>query len=109
MRATTLKYAMSVGLGGMLALGAATGLGQARTRTVAASRVTQYCLPPHDNPDAHRFYCATRTSRRIRPVRRSACFMRGVEERALPLNINSPRDHAAGLRWPWQIEYIKLA
>jgi hypothetical protein len=57
MRATTLKYAMSVGLGGMLALGAATGFGQVRTGTVAASQVTQYCLPPRDNPDAHRFYC----------------------------------------------------
>jgi hypothetical protein len=57
MRPTALKYAMSVGLGGMLALGAATGFGQVGTGTVAASQVTQYCLPPRDNPDAQRFYC----------------------------------------------------
>ena len=58
MRATALKYAMSVGLGGMLALGAATGFGGIRTGAVAASQVTQYCLPPRGNPDAHRFYCS---------------------------------------------------
>ena len=57
MRATALKYAMGVGLGGMLALGAATGFDQLRTGTVAARQVTQYCIPPRDNPDAHRFYC----------------------------------------------------
>ena len=57
MRTTALKYAMSVGLGGMLALGAATGFGLVWTGTVAASQVTQYCVPPRDNPDAHRFYC----------------------------------------------------
>ena len=57
MRTTALKYAMSVGLGGMLALGTATGFGQLRTGTVAARQVTQYCIPPRDNPDAYRFYC----------------------------------------------------
>jgi hypothetical protein len=57
MRATALKYAMSVGLGGMLALGTPTDFGQLRTGTVAARQVTQYCIPPRDNPDAHRFYC----------------------------------------------------
>ncbi len=36
---------------------AATGFGQVRTGTVAARQVTQYCIPPRDNPDAHRFYC----------------------------------------------------
>jgi hypothetical protein len=36
---------------------AATGFGQVRTGTVAASQMTQYCIPPRDNPDAHRFYC----------------------------------------------------
>ena len=56
MRTTALKYAVGVGLGGMLALGAATGFGEIRT-TVAARQVTQYCIPPRDNPDAHRFYC----------------------------------------------------
>ena len=45
MRTTALKYAMSVGLGGMLALGAATGFGELRTGTVAARQVTQYCIP----------------------------------------------------------------
>ena len=57
MRATALKYAMCVGLGGLLALGTATGFGQLRTGTVAARQVTQYCIPPRDNPDAYRFYC----------------------------------------------------
>jgi hypothetical protein len=57
MRATALKYAMSVGLCGMLALGTATGFGQLRAGTVAGLQVTQYCIPPRDNPDAHRFYC----------------------------------------------------
>jgi len=57
MRATALKYAMSVGLCGMLALGTATGFGQLRAGTVAGLQVTQYCIPPRDNPDAYRFYC----------------------------------------------------
>lgn len=57
MRRTILKYAIGVGLGGMLALGAAFGFGQVRTGTLAAGQVTQYCVPPQDHPDAHRFYC----------------------------------------------------
>ena len=52
-----LKCAIGVGLGGMLALAATTGLAQERTGTDAASRVAQYCVLPPDNPDAHRFYC----------------------------------------------------
>jgi len=53
-------YAMSAALGGMLALTAAIGFGQASTQPFeagAASRVAQYCAPPHDSLDARRFFC----------------------------------------------------
>jgi hypothetical protein len=57
MRTTMLRYAVGVGLGGVLALAAGTGVAQERTGPGAASRVAQYCVLPPDNPDAHRFYC----------------------------------------------------
>ena len=57
MTTSVLKCAIGVGLGGMLALAAATGVAQARTGPGAASEVAQYCVLPPDNPDAHRFYC----------------------------------------------------
>ena len=83
MRATALKYAMSVGLGGMLALGAATGFGQVRTETDAASQVTQYCVPTHDNPDSHRFYC-DKEDGWSGPTGAAAfaCFMEGIGQGA---------------------------
>ncbi len=56
MRTTMLRYAISVGLGGMLALAAGTGFAQTRTGTGASSQVAQYCVLPPDSPDAHRFY-----------------------------------------------------
>jgi hypothetical protein len=57
MTTSVLKCAIGVGLGGMLALGAATDIAQARTEPAAASEIAQYCVLPPDNPDAHRFYC----------------------------------------------------
>ena len=57
MRTTMLRYAIGVGLGGMLALAAGTGFAQTRTGTAASSQVAQYCVLPPDSPDAHRFYC----------------------------------------------------
>ena len=57
MRTTMLRYAIGVGLGGMLALAAGTGVAQTRTGTGASSQVAQYCVLPPDSPDAHRFYC----------------------------------------------------
>src|SRR5262245_5827528 len=59
-RTTMRTYAMSAALGGMLALTAAVGFGQASTQPVeagAAGRVAQYCAPPHDSLDARRFFC----------------------------------------------------
>jgi hypothetical protein len=53
-----LTYALGVGLGSMLMIGAAAD--QVRTVSVAAGHVTQYCAPPQDYPDAHRFYCRKR-------------------------------------------------
>ena len=52
-----LRYAVGVGLGGMLALAATAGFAQERTGTGTSSQVAQYCVLPPDNPDAHRFYC----------------------------------------------------
>jgi hypothetical protein len=52
-----LRYAVGVGLGGVLALAATAGFAQQRTGTGVASQVAQYCVLPPDNPDAHRFYC----------------------------------------------------
>jgi hypothetical protein len=60
MRTAMLRYAIGVGLGGVLALAAATGVAQERTAPGAASQVAQYCVLPPDNPDAHRFYCEHR-------------------------------------------------
>jgi hypothetical protein len=60
MRTTMLQYALTAGLGGMLALGAVTGrFGPVRTGPDATSQVTQYCAPEQnsDAPDAPRCYC----------------------------------------------------
>jgi hypothetical protein len=89
-RTTILKYAIGVGLGGMLGLGAVTGFGQilteqVRTETVAASQVTQYCAPAHENLDAHRFYCGNEDGwSGPTGAAAFACFMHGIEDRALP-------------------------
>jgi hypothetical protein len=53
-----MRYAVSVGLVGALALGAATGwFAKARTEANASSRVAQYCVPPEENSDTIRIYC----------------------------------------------------
>jgi hypothetical protein len=108
MRATALKYAMSVGLGGMLALGAATGFGQVRTETDAASQVTQYCVPTHDNPDSHRFYC-DKEDGWSGPTGAAAfaCFMQGIGQGALPPAIEPLRPRKIAMAAADRI--IKLA
>src|SRR6266849_2981717 len=79
-----LKYAIGVGLGSILALGAATGFGQVRTGTVAASQVTQYCVAPRVNPDAHRFYCGNEDGwSGPTGAAEFDCFMQGIGQRAL--------------------------
>jgi len=57
MKTAVLKYAIGVGLGGMLTLAAGAGFAQAPAKPGAAARVAQYCVLPPDNPDAHRLYC----------------------------------------------------
>jgi hypothetical protein len=57
MRAIMLRYAVGVGLGGMLSFSSRTSFAQTRTGTGASSQVAQYCVLPPDSPDAHRFYC----------------------------------------------------
>ena len=53
-----MRCAVSVGLVGAVALGAATGWSaKARTEAHAASRVAQYCVPPEENSDTIRVYC----------------------------------------------------
>jgi hypothetical protein len=75
---------MGAGLGSVLALGAATGFGQVRTETVAASQVAQFCVPPQENPDAHRFYCRNEDGwSGPNGAAAFACVMQGIEERAL--------------------------
>ena len=92
MRTTILKYAIGAGLGGMLGLGAVTGhvlTEQGRTERVAASQVTQYCAPAHENLDAHRFYCGNEDSW-SGPTGAAAftCFMQGIEDGVLPLALD---------------------
>jgi hypothetical protein len=57
MRTAMLRYAVGVGLGGLLALAATAGFAQTRTGTGTFSQVAQYCVLPPDSPDAHRLYC----------------------------------------------------
>ena len=84
MRTTMMRYAVGAGLGSMLALAAATGFGQIQTGTRAASQVTQYCVPSHDNPDAYRLYCGKEDGW-SGPTGAVAfvCFMQGIEQGAL--------------------------
>ena len=84
---------MGVGLGSMLALGAAAGFGPVRTGTDTASRVAQFCVPAHDdNPDAHRFYCRNEDGwSGPAGAAAFACFMQGIEERARLPVIDSHR------------------
>jgi hypothetical protein len=74
-----LTYALGVGLGSMLTIGAAAD--QVRTDPVATGHVTQYCAPPHDYPDAHRFYCRREDDWPC-PTGAAAfsCFMQEIEE-----------------------------
>jgi hypothetical protein len=58
MRAIMLQYAVSAGVGGMLALAAATGsLEQLQAGVHAANQLTQYCAPAQEDSEAPKFYC----------------------------------------------------
>lgn len=60
MKRTTLQYALSAGLGSMLALGATSSFVDVRRGADAASQATQYCAPPEQNSDsagAPKIYC----------------------------------------------------
>jgi hypothetical protein len=83
-----LTYALGVGLSGMLTIGAAAD--QVGTGSVAAGQVTQYCVPPHDYPDAHRFYCRERDDWPCPTGAAFSCFMQEIEEmmRSWSLRLN---------------------
>ena len=58
MQMKTLPYASTLALAGMLALGDTDGGPRpAQPRIESLSRVTQYCVPPEDDPSPYRFYC----------------------------------------------------
>jgi hypothetical protein len=98
MRTTIVRYAVGAGLGGMLALGAATGFGQVRSGTVPDSQVTQYCVPSHDNPDPIRLYCGNEDGwSGPTGAAAFACFMQGIEHRAFPPAIEPLRPCRIGM------------
>jgi hypothetical protein len=58
MQMKTLHYASTIALAGMLALGDTDGGPRpAPPRIESLSRVTQYCVPPEDDPSPYRLYC----------------------------------------------------
>ena len=58
MQMKTLHYASTIGLAGILALAHPdAGPRPASPRIEPLSRVTQYCVPPEDDPSAYRLYC----------------------------------------------------
>jgi hypothetical protein len=61
MRTTMLHYALTLGLGGALAFGVASGGFEPVMGTDATGQVTQYCAPEQDSdvPEAPRIYCGT--------------------------------------------------
>jgi hypothetical protein len=74
-----LTYALGFGLGSMLTIGAAAD--QVRTDSVATGHVAQYCAPPHDYPDAHRFYCRKGDDWPCPPGAAAfSCLMQEIEE-----------------------------
>ena len=67
MQTTIWKYAIGAALSGVLALRAVAGSGHVHPGVDAASHVTQFCFPAHDDdPDAHRFYCVNENPERVR-------------------------------------------
>ena len=93
-----LRYAVGVGLGGVLALAAAAGFAQQRTGTGAASQVAQYCVLPPDNPDAHRFYCEHADGWSGRPRPASSRFERAGLPCLRPTECNKLESRARGAR-----------
>jgi hypothetical protein len=57
-KSAMLQYALSAGLVGMLAIGAGGGWpGPVRPGAEATSQVSQYCVPPEQDPNSPRLYC----------------------------------------------------
>jgi hypothetical protein len=59
MKTIATRYAMTVGLAGVLALTTASySFAQIRTGAEVRTTVSQYCAPADEqSPDARRFYC----------------------------------------------------
>jgi len=57
MTSMTVKYAMTVVLAAALGLATAGSTGHVRAGAENGNVVAQFCLPPPDGSDAHRFYC----------------------------------------------------
>ena len=62
-----LQHALSIALVGTHALGGVPGLPVATTPAGEPStRSVQYCVPPDDNPNSHRFYCGRNAAKPYR-------------------------------------------
>ena len=59
MKTIATRYAMTVGLAGVLALTTASySFAQIRTGAEGRTTVSQYCAPPdEESPDARKLYC----------------------------------------------------
>ncbi len=58
MKTTMLQYALRAGLAGVLTLGAVAGWpGSVQAGAEPASQVSQFCVPPEQDPSSHRLYC----------------------------------------------------
>jgi len=58
MKTAAMQYAVTIALTGALGLMAATSsFAQIGTAAEGRSLLSQYCAPPENGADAHRFYC----------------------------------------------------
>jgi len=58
MKTAAMQYVVTIALTGALGLMAATSsFTQARTGAEGGSFLSQYCAPPENGADVHRFYC----------------------------------------------------
>ena len=58
MKTVAMQYAVVVALAGALDLSAATpSFEQIGTGASGRGSISQYCVPPPESIDAHRFYC----------------------------------------------------
>ena len=55
------QYALSAALAGVVALGAMAGwpLQAEAASQISRYQVSQYCVPPEQDPNSHRIYCGT--------------------------------------------------